>query len=96
VCVGLCLFAMSAANVACVRHMWRARKLQWSKRRFRLVAIHYAMLNIQVCALDVPDCQNRSSTSCGKIVLSGFCSYVTVTLLPAVPHTGSRVAARKR
>ena len=54
--VGLCLIAMSAANVVCIRHMWRARKLQWSKRRFRLVAIHYAMLNIQVRALDAPDC----------------------------------------
>ena len=53
---GLCLIAMSAANVVCIRHMWRARKLQWSRRRFRLVAIHYAMLNIQVRALDASDC----------------------------------------
>jgi hypothetical protein len=63
VCVGLCLLAMSAANVACIRHMWRARKLQWSKRRFRLVAIHYAMLNIQVCAPGLPDLQNRCCAS---------------------------------
>ena len=43
--------------------MWRARKLQWSKRRFRLVAIHYAMLNIQVRAHGLPDVQNRCCAS---------------------------------
>ena len=86
VCVGLCLIAMGAANVACVRHMWRARRLQWSKRRFRLVATHYAMLNIQVRASDLPDLQHRSCTSCGKGTWSEICSYITSILLPSTSH----------
>ena len=85
VCIGLCLLAMGAANVACIRHMWRARKLQWSKRRFRLVAIHYAMLNIQVRAHGLPDLQNRCCASRRKSDWSRLqldCNSNTLTLLP--------------
>jgi hypothetical protein len=77
--------AMSAANVVCVRHMWRARRLQWSKRRTRLVVVHYAMLNLQVHSNDISMCmmldarctssRRKLRVICELLILTLICAY---------------------
>ena len=74
---------MTAANVVCVRHMWRARRLQWSKRRTRLIVVHYVMLNLQVPLIDIPavhgaqcTCSSRRlGVVCALLIFTPTCAY---------------------
>ena len=72
--------AMTAANAVCIRHMWRARRLQWSKRRTRLVVVHYAMLNLQVPSIAILGVHDARCT-CSSIRFRVICTPLSFTPL---------------